>query len=128
MHIVLTAEQRKTIYPILYRKVFNEETKNKPNAVLAIPDGDGFSCYMAGYWINDKTFYIQDAGVLPEYRLKGHLKHFVKGLKQFKSIKFLTMTDNQNITAMKTLLMTDFKPIGGKFIDNIYYVEWLWEA
>jgi len=125
--IVFTTEQKNADYPNLYKEVFGKDTDNNPSVVMAVPNGDGFSCYMAGYWTNPRQFYIQDAGVLPEYRLKGYLKHFVKLMEQFKDIQFLAMTDNQNVAAMKTLLMTNFKPIGGKLIDDIYYVEWLWE-
>ena len=127
-HIFFTDDQIKNVYPVLYKEVFNEECKNKPNVVLAVPDGNNFSCYLAGYWLGNYSFYIQDAGVIPEYRLKGFLRHLKGALNSLVGVRFITMTDNQNITAMKTLLLVGFKPIGGKFIDNIYYVEWLLEA
>jgi hypothetical protein len=127
-HIRFTEEQIREIYPVLYRKVFEKECENKPDTVLAVPDGDKFKCYLAGYWVNKVTFYIQDAGVLPEYRFKGLLKCFGEALEDFSGVRFLSMTENHNVTAMKTLLLSGFRPIGGKFIDNVYFVEWLLEA
>ena len=127
-HVFFTDEQIKNVYPELYRKVFDKECEYQPDMVLAVPDGNGFKCYMAGYWIDKRTFYIQNAGVLPEYRLKGFLKCYKEAVDSFNGVRFLSMTDNNNIVAMKTLLYSGFKPIGGKFIDEIYFVEWLMEA
>jgi hypothetical protein len=87
-------------------------------------NGDTFGV-VSGHWNFDKSFYIQYAGILPEYQKGAYLRHINAILKNIGK-SFITVTANTNIPAMKTLLAIGFVPIGTRtdVKDGTFYVEW----
>jgi len=112
-------------YLELHYQVFGET----PN--VTVPDivyickadnGDTFG-FLSGYKAHDNSFYIQYAGIMPEYRNKGYVRYFKLMLNS--NMSYITAVENSNIVAMKTLMSVGFLPIGGRYGGDLkYYVEW----
>lgn len=112
-------------YLNLHYQVFGE-TQN-----ITVPDivqigrkdnGDTVG-FLSGYTAHDNSFYIQYAGIMPEFRKKGYIRHFKLMLND--NTDYITATENTNTAAMKTLIAVGFLPIGGRYGSDLkYYVEW----
>jgi ribosomal protein S18 acetylase RimI-like enzyme len=113
-------------YLDLHRQVFGDNIVNVtvPDIVQIVKKDDGeIIGFLSGYEAHDNSFYIQYAGILPEFRKKGFIRHFKSMLSD--NTAYITATENTNITAMKTLMAVGFLPIGGRFGGDLkYYVEW----
>lgn len=114
------------LFSKLYLDVFGTEYGDRklPDVLYIgfLDDGEPAG-FISGFWQYDKSFYIQFAGVVQKYRMKGLVKHFKQLLQE--GITYICITENTNINAMKTLLLTGFVPFGGKFSGGNYFVEWV---
>ena len=112
-------------YLELHYQVFGESKKvTIPDIVQVIKKDNGDVVgFLSGYIAHDDSFYIQYAGIMPEFRKKGFIRHFKTMLDD--NISYITATENTNTAAMKTLMVTGFLPIGGRYGGDLkYYVEW----
>ena len=112
-------------YLDLHRQVFGEtQNVTVPDIVKVIKKDNGDTIgFLSGYKAHDNSFYIQYAGIMPEFRKKGYIRHFKMMLNG--NTDYITATENTNIPAMKTLMAVGFLPIGGRYGGDLkYYVEW----
>ena len=95
-----------------------------PDIIKLIKKDNGDTVgFLSGYMAYDNSFYIQYAGIMPEFRNKGFIRHFKSMLED--NVSYITATENTNTAAMKTLMVTGFLPIGGRYGGDLkYYVEW----
>ena len=70
--------KNKDIYPKLHREVFGKDVET-PEVVIVHKNQSGeIVGFVSGHWELDGTFYIEFAGVLPEYQNKGYLRYIKK--------------------------------------------------
>lgn len=117
------------LFEQLYIDVFGAEygERTLPDEIQVgyTDDGEPFG-FMSGFWQYDKSFYIQFAGVVGKYRMKGLVKHFKRLLQE--GVTYICLAKNDNVNAMKTLLLMGFQPFGGRITDDGYFVEWIRRA
>jgi hypothetical protein len=112
------------VFAVLYKNVFGKEIGKHPEVVYVGKTSDGvIGGFVAGHWEMGGTFFIEFAGVLPEFRNKGWLR-YIKMLLD-PCVEYMTMTENTNVTAMKTLLHTGFIPIGSRLWGGTFFIEWV---
>lgn len=110
------------IYKTLHKQVFGSDDCKIPEVVyIAKTDDDVIFGFISGNWNFDGSFYIEYAGILPEFQKKGYLRHFKKML--LPGVNYITVTHRDNVESQKTLLSMSFKIIGCRF-DGEFYVEW----
>lgn len=64
-------------YKRLHELVFGRLEHDIPQVVkVGYSDSGDAVAFVAGFWISDDHFYIQYAGVLPEYQKRGFLRYF----------------------------------------------------
>jgi len=128
-YIQCTPDGIAEVYPKIYREVFGEEYRVLPHNLIVTGSLKDPIGYMCGFWMSENKFYIQDAGVLPKHRNKGLLRQFHHIVESIKGCKLYTMTSNQNVISMKTLLSSGFKPVGSRIgEDSVFYIDWMKEA
>jgi hypothetical protein len=116
--------ENKDIYPKLFKEVFGKECRDIPEVVKVAKTKGGVTIgFLAGHWELDGTFYIEYSGVLPEFRNKGWVRYIKLMLDP--CINYLTAVENTNIVTGKTLYSLGFIPIGSRYHDNTFYIEWV---
>ena len=114
-----------TKYLELHQKVFGNITGiTMPDIIYLCKTDDKITFgFVSGHRAYDNSFYIQYAGILPEFRKKGYIRYFKAMLED--NMDYMTATENTNVPAMKTLMAVGFLPIGGRYGGDLkYYVEW----
>jgi ribosomal protein S18 acetylase RimI-like enzyme len=100
-------------FKLMYEAVFGVPyTHDKVPEIIMMATDDNSSVvgFMSGFWNYDDSFYIQYAGVVPEYRKKGYTQYLNQMLED--GINYICVTENDNVPAMTTLLKIGFIPIG----------------
>jgi hypothetical protein len=70
---LMTQQERENIYPSLFQKVFKYYNEDQRPTFIVVHEEDGQLIGFASCLVfNKKTVYIQYAGLVPEYRNKGH--------------------------------------------------------
>lgn len=117
------------IYPPIAEEAFGRADRPTPKALIVAGSLEDPVGYIAGHWINDKRFYIQDSGIMPKYRLRGNARHFGRIMKALDGYNISTLTRNDNVASMKILLSTGFIPVGSRVgNEKVFYIEWLKET
>lgn len=112
----------RNIYPKLHESVFGAGDVKAPEVVYIAKNEDGLIFgFMSGNWNFDGSFFIEYAGILPDFRKKGYLRYLKDML--LPQVNYLTTTHNENKEAIKTLTNIGFKIIGCRY-DGQFYVEW----
>lgn len=113
-------------FALMYEAVFGvpyTHVKVPEVIMMATDDNESVVGFMSGFWNYDDSFYIQYAGVVPEYRKKGYTQYIKEMLED--GINYICVTENDNVPAMTTLLKVGFIPIGmrqgGK---REMFIEW----
>ena len=115
--------ENKDLYPKLHKQVFGTDDFKMPETVyIAKTDDDVIFGFVSGNWNFDGSFYIEFAGILPEFRTKGYLRHLKSIL--IPNVNYITVTHQDNILAQKTLLSIGFKIIGCRCDPGGFYIEW----
>lgn len=92
--------------------------------IIAKTDDKNIVAFLSGYISYDNSFYIQYAGVLPEYQKKGLTKRYFSSMLD-KNITYITIVRNTFIVMMKLLLSMGFIPFGCRYDDKKeFYIEW----
>ncbi|MGB2828059.1 MAG: GNAT family N-acetyltransferase [Dehalococcoidales bacterium] len=96
--------------------------------IVAKTDNGNIAAFLSGYISYDNSFYIQYAGVLPEYQKKGLTRSYFTAMLD-KDITYITIVENTHIVMMKLLLAMKFIPFGCRHsTDNNFYIEWIRRA
>ena len=117
----ITELKDKEIYPQLHMHVFGT-TVQTPETVMIGKVNDEIVAFVSGHWELNGTFYIEFAGILPEFRKGGYLKYFKRILDP--CVNYLTAVRNDNAVAGKTLYSVGFIPVGSRYHDDTFYIEW----
>ena len=113
----------KELYSQLHYQVFGTNNGKVPEVVYVAKTKDGvIGGFVAGHWEMTGIFYIEYAGALPEFRRKGWLR-YIKMLLDPR-ISYLTVTEHTHTLIMKTLLSVGFIPVGSRYHDDTFYIEW----
>ena len=116
--------KEKNNYPELFRQIFNKECKEIPAVVNYGFRKDGTPTgFLAGHWELEDTFYIEYAGILPEFQKKGWVRYIKKLIDP--CINYLTAVENTNVETGRILYAIGFIPIGCRYHDDTFYIEWL---
>lgn len=111
------------IYNKLHECVFGQYVNRIPEVVYAAKTSDGVTFgFISGNWNFDGSFYLEYAGILPDFRRKGYLRHLKSML--LPNVTYITVTNQDNVLAQKTLLSMGFKIIGCRYDDGGFFVEW----
>lgn len=111
-------------YSELFKEIFNKDCKEIPEVVKYGITKDGEKTgFLAGHWELDGTFYIEYAGILPEYQKKGHLRYLKHIIDP--CVNYLTAVENTNVMTGKILYSIGFIPVGSRYHDDTFYIEWL---
>ena len=114
----------KSNYPEMFKAVFAKECKDIPEVVRVAKTKEGVVIgFVSGHWELDATFYIEYAGVLPEFRNKGWLRYMKLMLDSY--VNYLTAVENTNVVTGKALYSLGFIPVGSRYTDNTFYLEWV---
>ena len=114
----------KGIYPELFKATFGKECKDIPEVVRVAKTKDNVIVgFLSGHWELNATFYIEYAGVLPEFRNKGWLRYMKLMLESY--VNYLTAVENTNVVTGKALYSLGFIPVGSRYHDNTFYLEWV---
>lgn len=99
-------------YKELYKSVFNSDCDAVPPTVIVgrKRDGGNIVAFIAGFWNNSNSFYIQNGGVLPEFQRSGVLRYFSCVLDD--AVTYDMAVRNTNVVMLKTALSIGFIPIG----------------
>ena len=112
----------KNIYPVLHKAVFGTDDVKTPEIVYVAKNDDNVIFgFISGNWNFDGSFFIEFAGILPDFRKKGYLRYLKNML--MPNISYITTTNSDNSEAIKTLTNIGFKIIGCRY-DGQFYVEW----
>ena len=120
-----TITDRET-FALMYEAVFGVPyTKEKTPDVVMMASDDNSSVvgFLSGFWNYDDSFYIQYAGVVPEFRKKGYAQYLNQMLED--GINYICVTENDNVPAMTTLIKIGFIPIGMRYGGKREcFIEW----
>jgi hypothetical protein len=109
-------------YKRLHKLVFGRSDIDVPDVVHVGVRSDGVTVgFVAGFWLANNHFYIQWAGVLPEYQKRGHLRYFKSTLKDDATYDMAIRNDN--LVTLKTVLSVGFIPIGCIMKENKLYIQ-----
>lgn len=108
-------------YKQLHRRVFGK-TVDKPPVVYVGRGGSGDAvAFVAGFWNTDDHFYIQYAGVVPEYQKRGYLRYLASIFQN--DIEYSMSVVNTNIDALRIALSVGFVPVGFYLRGDTYFVQ-----
>ena len=111
-------------YPELFKRIFLKDCKDIPEVVEYGKTKDGeITGFLAGHWELTGTFYIEYAGILPEYQKKGWARYSRKLIDP--CVNYLTAVKNTNVETGRILYAMGFIPIGCRHHDDSFYIEWL---
>ena len=108
-------------YPALHNLVFGFEAEAPKVITVLKTDNYDTVGFLSGFWLETGVFYIEYAGVLPEYQLKGYLKYISKMLNA--ETTYITAVENINVVAIKTLLSIGFIPMGFNMKGGKAFIE-----
>ena len=110
------------LYRSLHKTVFGTDDVKVPEIVYLAKNNDNVTFgFISGHWNFDGSFYIEYAGILPEFQKKGYLRYLKQML--FPNVSYITATHNDNAIAQKALLTMGFRVIGCRY-DGQFFVEW----
>ena len=115
--------KNKDLYPTLHRAVFGKDVETPEVVIVHENERGAIVGFVSGHWELDGTFYIEFAGVLPMYQKKGYLRYIKKILDP--CVNYLTAVENTNTVTGKTMYALGFIPIGSRYHDDKFYIEWL---
>ena len=98
-------------YRRIHQRVFNRtDFKVPPVVIVGRNDNGDIVGFISGFWNNDDSFYIQFAGVLPEYQKGPYLRYLSNCLDN--NTNYDMAVENTNTVTLKTVLSIGFIPIG----------------
>jgi len=112
----------KEIYPQLHMHVFGTVVEAPETVIIGESHGEIIG-FLSGHWELNGTFYIEFAGILPEFQNKGYLRYLKKILDP--CVNYLMAVRHDNVVTGKTLYSVGFMPVGSRYHDDTFYIEWL---
>lgn len=111
----------RTGYHAYHKQVFGVEPDRVPEKIF-LAKKETVVGFVAGHKNFSGEFYIEYAGVLPEYQKLGYLRYISSILNHIGG-PFITAVDNENKETVKILISLDFRIIGFRTISNRSYIE-----
>ena len=117
--------RRSALYPVYFKDIFGHTPDRIPDNIYVVENDNGETVgFVSGHWSFDKSFYIEFAGILKQFRKGPYLRHLEFILDSLKT-SFITAVDTHNTETMKILIKMNFIPIGFRSAQDRSYLEWM---
>jgi len=123
---VLTADERETVYPDIYERVFGTKPEGHlPRTVIVQESEDEITGFISGYRIDNKTFYIAWGGSVNKFVGSRHLwKEGEAILKESRIEWVVTNVENTNTVWQRMLMGVGWIPHGMKVTQGKIFIEY----
>ena len=111
-------------YPLYHEKIFGVEPLKIPDEVFYVKNDHTIIGFISGHRNFDGMFYIEFAGVFPEYQKGSYLRYIESALKRIGG-GFITAVNHENFESIKILNAMKFIIIGVRSVDKKLFVEFM---
>ena len=116
--------QSKVGFEKYYQSIFGNEPKLIPEFVYLIHNDDLVIGFVSGHKNFDGLFYIEHAGILPDFQKLGYVRYLKSAFDHIGG-GFVTAVNNENKETIRILVAADFKIVGFKTICEKSYIEFM---
>jgi len=118
-------------YAMLFGLAFGAYDFTQMPALTVVAEDDGkLVGFVSGYWRSKNCFYIQYAGIDPDYASPPRTARLLREAVEFIGCEnYLTLVGNNNRAALYAIMRAGFTPIGFRqSLDGKGFVEWALEV